>query len=275
VLEHVDGVDLAKLIAAGPIPHTLSIFLAMEILSGLDYAHNVPAAEGRRGVVHRDLSPHNVLLSWEGAVKVSDFGLAKFCQTICASASAELQGKIAFMSPEQANGRPLDGRSDLFSVGIMLWEMVTGRRLFRREREDAKTTLCRVLIEPIASPSAIAPVASDVEAVVMRLLERDPARRYATAAEARVALAACAPASGCERVQLGQLLAERFPHRAPPMPPAPIAAAGAPARRDPTWTLPPAKERWWPPMTLPRWWKSIALVLAALGVLGLGIVGKR
>jgi serine/threonine protein kinase len=216
VLERVDGVDLAKLIATGPLPHEVIIFIAMEMLHGLSYAHNLPAGEpGGCGVVHRDLSPDNVLLSWWGEVKISDFGVAKLCEAGNASASEALQGKIAFMSPEQANGRPLDGRSDLFSVGIMLWEMLTGQRLFRRDGEDAKTTLCRVLAKPIAPPSDITHVAPDLEAVVMRLLERDPDLRYANASAAGEALAACVGASGRGRLQLGRVMAERLPRRAP------------------------------------------------------------
>lgn len=221
VLELVEGVDLNTLLESGPIPHGVVIFLFHEILCGLGYAHNLPdasAGAGMLGLVHRDMSPHNVLLSWDGAVKVSDFGLAKSRDTSEASASIQLRGKVAFMSPEQINGHPLDGRSDLFAVGVMAWEILTGQRLFWHS--DWSTTIANVLQRPIPAPSVVRPVPRvprDLEAIVMRLLERNPAMRYATAGEVKEAFEACADASARGRSQLVSLLAERFPHarRAP------------------------------------------------------------
>jgi serine/threonine-protein kinase len=221
VMEHVDGVNLDKLVKSGRLPHALIVFIVAEILSGLGHAHHLPADTGQLGVVHRDLSPHNILLSWEGAVKVADFGLAKFRKASHASASLDLQGKVAFMSPEQARGEPLDGRSDLFSVGVMLWEMLTGERLRLCEHDGTAATLWRVLSETIIRPGLIRPVAPDLEAVVMRLLERDPARRYPNAEAAREALLDCADAPKLDRTELKRILGERFPEaqarRTPPM----------------------------------------------------------
>jgi serine/threonine protein kinase len=216
VLEFVDGVDLNQLLHSGPLPHAVVIFLAGEILSGLDHAHRLPDGGGVLGgdvlgVVHRDLSPHNVLLSWEGAVKVADFGVAKCRRASHASASLGFRGKAAFMSPEQIRCMPLDGRSDLFSVGIMMWEMLTGQPLFRRESSEA--TIWRVLTGPILRPSTLRAVAPDLEAVVMRLLERDPAERYPSAEVAHEALLACDDASVSGRMEFVRLLAERFPER--------------------------------------------------------------
>jgi eukaryotic-like serine/threonine-protein kinase len=122
VMEYVDGTDLDKLLDGGPLPYAVIVFIVAEILSGLGHAH-------RLDVVHRDLSPHNVLLSWEGGVKV-----------------AGLEPR------EQANGQPLDGRSDLFAVGILVWEMLTGKRFLRH-----------VLADSIIRPSLIRPVAPDLE----------------------------------------------------------------------------------------------------------------
>jgi serine/threonine-protein kinase len=211
VMEYVDGVDLDKLLDSGRLPHSVIIFLVAEILSGLGHAHHLPTGDGPLGVVHRDLSPHNILLSWYGAVKVADFGLAKFRTAREVSASVDLQGKPAFMSPEQACGRSLDGRSDLFTVGIMLWEMLTGERLFSREQDGQMATLWRVTGETIIRPGLVRPVAADLEAVVMRLLERDLRRRYPSAEVARESLLACADASKLARVELERILAERFP----------------------------------------------------------------
>src|SRR5207344_3278205 len=125
-----------------------------------------------RGIVHRDVSPHNVLLSWEGAVKVSDFGIAKARQASEATASVFIKGKPAYMSPEQANGQPLDGRSDLFAVGVMLWEMLAGRRLFTAE--DTRATLAAVLFGQITRPRMLrADIPKDLERVTMKMLERE------------------------------------------------------------------------------------------------------
>jgi serine/threonine-protein kinase len=166
-----------------------------------------------RGFVHRDVSPQNTLIGWDGAVKVTDFGLAKARVTTKASASLWVKGKPGYVSPEQANGDALDGRSDLFSVGIMLWEMICGERLF--DRGTAEATLRSLLLEPVPSPRSRAPkLPEDIERITMRLLERDRSRRHQTAGAAIGALLACAayPKNGRELVS--SLLGERLPARA-------------------------------------------------------------
>ena len=234
VLEFVEGLDLHRLMASGPIPHSVVIFVVTELLSALGYAHNLPAGGNVRGIVHRDVSPHNVLLSWEGGVKLADFGLAKPREASEASASVQLKGKAAYMSPEQINGNALDGRSDLFAVGIILHEMLTRERLFWKD--DLQTTIYRVLDRPIPKPSLKVPVAPDLEAVVMRLLERDLASRYATAEQAGEALAGCVDASLRSRSELVRLLAERFPQSSrasrPPSPGGRAEASAPPSDRD-------------------------------------------
>jgi len=243
VLEFVEGVDLDRLIESGPIPHSVVIFVASEILSGLGYAHHLPASGNVRGVVHRDVSPHNVLLSWEAAVKLSDFGLAKPREASEASASVQLRGKAAYMSPEQINGNALDGRSDLFAVGVMLHEILTGESLFWKD--DIQTTITRVLNRPIPRPSLTCRIAPDLEAVVMRLLERDPAARFATAEKAIEALAGCVDASLRGRSELARLLAERFPQEAASRasrPPIRVNERTSPTR-PPTQTAPPHLDR--------------------------------
>jgi serine/threonine protein kinase len=214
VMELVDGRDLDALCASGPLPYPVVIFVISEVLRGLGHAHDLPGGHELRGIVHRDVSPHNVLLSWEGAVKVSDFGIAKARQASEATASVFIKGKPAYMSPEQANGQPLDGRSDLFAVGVMLWEMLTGRRLF--VGEDTRATLASVLFGQIPRPRSVrSDVPKDLEKVVMKLLERDLPARYATAEQAIHDLLECNAAPKNGREQLTRLLAERFPHNAP------------------------------------------------------------
>jgi serine/threonine-protein kinase len=251
VLEFVDGVDLNQLVKSGALPHAVVIFLVTEILNGLSYAHGLPMG----GIVHRDLSPHNILLSWDGAVKVADFGLAKPRD---ASQTAP-QGKFAFMSPEQIEGRALDGRSDLFSVGVMLWEMLAGRHLFGH-RQDAATSW-RVLNQTIPRPSSVRPVPSDLEEVTMRLLERDPTRRYPTAEAAFAALTRCKDASIQGRAELVRLLAERFPRRLTP------ALARRRARRR-TKTGSPALGA----QTTPHRWPLVLAVVASIcGAAAVGV----
>ncbi len=214
VMELVSGRDLDALAATGPLPVPIVIYAITEILRGLGYAHDLPIGETIRGVIHRDVSPHNVLLSWEGAVKVSDFGIAKARSASEATASQFIKGKPAYMSPEQANGRALDGRSDLFAVGVILWELLAGQRLF--VGEDTRATLEAVLFAPIPRPRTLRPdVPKDLEKVAMKLLERDLAARYRTAAAAIAELQACGDAAQDGRDQLIALLAERFAAVAP------------------------------------------------------------
>src|SRR4051812_10022799 len=214
VMELVEGRDLDSLVATGLLPYPLVILLIAEILRGLGYAHDLPSGADLRGIIHRDVSPHNVLLSWEGAVKVSDFGIAKARAASSATASVFIKGKPAYMSPEQANGQSLDGRSDLFAVGVMLWEMLCGRRLF--VGEDTRATLAAVLFGQIPRPRAVrGDVPKDLERVVMKLLERDMPARYATAEQAVRDLLDCSDAPKAGREVLIQTMAERFPQKAP------------------------------------------------------------
>jgi serine/threonine protein kinase len=216
VMELVDGVDLNGLLDTGPLSFPLVIHLAIEILSGLRYAHDLPLRpdDAVRGLVHRDISPHNVLLSWEGAVKVSDFGIAKSRAASQATASIFIKGKPAYMSPEQVNGHALDGRSDLFAVGVMLWQMLCLQPLF--SGSTAEETIARLLFAPIALPHVVRPdVPDDLSRVVLRLLSRDLQQRTPNADAAITELLACADHPRNGRELLIQTLAERFVGRAP------------------------------------------------------------
>ena len=255
VMEFIDGADLDKLRQSGPLPYSVIIYLVGEILEGLGHAHQLPlpdalsspqeiAARGDvRGVIHRDMSHHNVMVSWHGAVKVMDFGIAKLRQATVAPGSDMIKGKPGYLSPEQANAAvEIDGRADLFSVGIMLWELLTGELLFARH-DDYRVVIAAVLLQPIPRPRVCrADVPPELEAVTMRLLQRDPAARYQTAHEARVALMACPAASRDAKAELQHLLRSRFPERAAhaplpsavasPAPAVPAAAAMAPDSPD-------------------------------------------
>ena len=182
-MEFVRGANLAQLLAAAadartqlPLPAVLHI--AISIAHGLELAHS-------RGVIHRDLSPSNVLLSVAGEVKIADFGIAKPLDE--ESAHKGVVGKWAYMAPEQARGERLDRRSDLFSLGVILHELVTAKRLFRRDHWEQ--TLAALLNDPIEAPSRHrADLPPALDAVVVKALARDPAARFASAAELSRAL---------------------------------------------------------------------------------------
>lgn len=213
-MELVEGRDLAALAKSGPLPFSVIIFVIGEMLRGLEYAHDLPLLDGPQGLVHRDVSPQNVLLSWEGAVKVSDFGIAKARNAAEATASTLIKGKPRYMSPEQASGAALDGRSDLFAVGIMLWELLvgTGQNLFDGTTNEALHQVhTRPIVPPSSLPSVRRGIPSDLEAVTMRLLERSPDRRYAKASHVIEALAACRDFPRNGPAELSRTLAERFP----------------------------------------------------------------
>ena len=180
VMELVEGRDLGSLLARGPLPNDVTAYIATELLRGLAYAHGPTAGSNGRGLIHRDLSPANVLLSWKGAVKIADFGLAKVRGAAEASTSVLLKGQPAYMSPEQASGAVLDGRSDLFAVGVLMWEMLVGQRLFCAA--DVRGTLESVLFTSIPRPRQHrSTVPSELDRVVMTLLERPLGRRYQSA----------------------------------------------------------------------------------------------
>lgn len=231
-MEFVDGIDLNKLIAAGEVPHDVTIFVLTEVLEALAYIHDLPptsplasseeiaARAGARGLVHRDVSHHNVLISWLLDVKLSDFGIAKMRMSTSAEGSKLLKGKAGYMAPEQAAAsNKIDGRADLWAIGVMLWELLTGQLLFNQDNFAA--VLSAVRWDDIPAPHTVRPdVPRDLEAVAMRLLERDLSRRFQTAQEVIAALRACRAASPDGRAALGRLLAQRFPDRARPALPA-------------------------------------------------------
>lgn len=204
VMELVDGVDLSQLMEAGEVPVTVAVYVIAAVLRALAYAHE-------RQIIHRDITPHNVLISWLGEVKLSDFGLAKAAVSSHVSPVGTLKGKVKYLSPDQIQGLKLDGRTDLFSVGVMLYELVTGRTPFAGARQAPHTmaeSIARMLTGTIVPPGDLRPeVPAAVDAVIMRLLERERNRRFASAQEVLAALPC--PPGGAEA--LAALLGERFP----------------------------------------------------------------
>lgn len=276
VMELVDGTDLHGLLATGPLPFDVIVYVIIEVLRGLGHAHSLPIAEdGVLGLVHRDVSPQNVLLSWEGECKVSDFGIAKARAATEASASVLIKGKPAYMSPDQANGSPLDGTSDMFSVGVMLWEMLSGQPLFASD--SMEHTLKRVLFDPIVRPSIIRrDVPADLERIALRLLERDRRQRYPNADAAIAELMACEHSPRNGREALATLLAQRFPGRAPYRPAGLVLTGPDQATITPSSRLTqPARPALLSPAPSPHRRRSRVLVGAVVVVLvaaGVGIV---
>ena len=136
--------------------------------------------------MHRDVSPQNILLSFEGAVKLIDFGVARAFGRVAHTSPGGLKGKIEYMSPEQASAEEVDHRADVFALGVVLWEVLTGRRLYRRETELA--TMRAILDDPIPRPSEVADVPPELDAVVMRALRKRRDARFASAHEMAQAL---------------------------------------------------------------------------------------
>jgi eukaryotic-like serine/threonine-protein kinase len=189
LMEYVRGPDLKRLInelrrkgLALPMEHALRI--VAETAAGLHYAHSyVDPAGNAHPVVHRDVSPHNVLISLDGAIKLSDFGIAKV-QGEDHTQAGVLKGKISYISPEAAAGRPLDARNDVFALGVVLFELLTGTLPFRRDHDAA--TLNAIVREPAPVPSQLKPnIPQDVSDLILRALVKDPSRRTPSAAAMR------------------------------------------------------------------------------------------
>jgi serine/threonine protein kinase len=187
-MEFVDGADLYKLLRRAserniPTPVDVCAYIAKEMATGLDYAHRKRDMTGRPlGIVHRDVSPQNVLISHAGEVKLVDFGIAKATMRVRQTAVGVIKGKYYYMSPEQAWGDPLDHRSDVFSTGIVLYEMLTGQMLYLEE--DLHRLLDMVRKANIAPPSTLRrDVPPQLERIVMHALAKKREDRYQTAGD--------------------------------------------------------------------------------------------
>jgi serine/threonine protein kinase len=223
-MELVDGHTLKQLIQErGPAGPGAAIDLAIEILKALRYAH-------KRGIVHRDIKPQNVLLDEEGGLKVADFGIARAGASEMTETGA-IVGTVQYISPEQAQGQPVSPRSDLYSVGVVLYELLTGRVPF--DGEAPVSVALKQVSEPPVPPSQLRPgIPPALEHVVLRALEKDPARRYASADEFIAAL------ENARRAPVRQVVMEPTPGE----PWAPVADERG--------------SRWWA-------WLLVLLVLAA------------
>jgi serine/threonine-protein kinase len=241
VMEYVEGKTLAEfLTGGGRIMPDRAIDITMDVCRALEAAH-------AQGVIHRDIKPGNIMINPRGEVKVTDFGIARMVTTSETIAeTAAVLGTASYLSPEQAQGQPVDGRSDLYSLGCVLYEMVTGRPPFLGESPVAVASK-HVLEQPAAPSKLNRDVTPDLDAVILRAMAKNPANRYQSAEEFRADL---------ERVKRG------LPVEATPLLPA-VAATQALAREPaPTAMLPP------PEPERSRWWIPVLVTLLILGILG-------
>ncbi|HEY6174728.1 MAG TPA: serine/threonine-protein kinase, partial [Kofleriaceae bacterium] len=213
-MEHVDGLSLRELFRAEPargFGPAIWLRVVADALAGLAHAHGLRDYDGKPlGVIHRDISPHNIVVSFDGVTKLLDFGIALSRHRARAPGdSPGVTGKVAYMAPEQALGE-LDRRSDLFAMGVVLWEMLSGARLFDGEPAQILNQLAH---EPVPRLSTALPgVDPELDDLVARALEKDPAARYQTAHEMRQAIERYLRRTGqlIRELEVGEAMAAAF-----------------------------------------------------------------
>ena len=214
-MELVEGVDLSAVILegiAGPIPLEQAVWIVTNICAALDFAHSLEDPEGQPlNIVHRDISPQNIMVAFDGAVRVLDFGIAKASDHAKRTATGMVRGKFAYISPEQIHKVKLDGRSDLFCAGILLYELCTGKYLIPRCTPlEMLQAICRAEIP--APTREGEPLAPALEAIIRKALARDRDQRYATAAQMRAELERYLQSTGqaVSKTAVGEYFTRRF-----------------------------------------------------------------
>jgi serine/threonine protein kinase len=199
-MEYLEGQPLNRIMtrigAAKGLTLGMQLRIVVDALTGLHHAHELNDFDGRAlEVVHRDATPHNIFVTYAGQVKVVDFGIAKALSSSSETRTGVLKGKVAYMAPEQAMGERVDRRADIFTVGMILWEVLAGKRLFKGVPDVA--VLQRIVNGSIPLPSTVnTEVRPELEAIAMKALAHNRDDRYATAADMAAALEAATDASG-------------------------------------------------------------------------------
>lgn len=243
VMECLEGETLAKRIARGPLDVSEAVDIALQVARGLAEAHS-------RGVVHRDIKPSNVILTKQGVAKIVDFGLARVLESNTETLSQGITGTINYMAPEQALGKSVDARADVWALGVVLMEMLSGRSPF--QRESATASLFAVINEP---PGPMPDVSPELQKIIYRALAKDPASRYSdcrpmledleTFRSSHLSSSAHAVDPNAPTISIRGDEFQRYVERA-------SASAWLPARTQP--------KRW------SRWWLAAALPLMLIGI---------
>ena len=186
-MEYIGGTNLREVITrlsqqGEKIPEEIAVYIMSEVCKGLDYAHRKTDSQGiPLNIVHRDISPQNILISYEGEAKIVDFGIAKAAMNVSHTMAGILKGKIAYMSPEQALGKPLNHQTDIFSAGVLLYEMLSGEKLFSGETQFE--VLNQIRTTRIATTSLPAQMPGPLKAILAKGLAYNPKDRYQSAAD--------------------------------------------------------------------------------------------
>jgi eukaryotic-like serine/threonine-protein kinase len=219
-MEYVEGFDLNRLLgmlarARLALPLQFALYVIRETLMGLDYAHRLTDQEGvSLGIIHRDVSPTNVLISVDGDVKVCDFGIAKVTlgdMTDSPLDEYHLQGKVAYMAPEHLNGEPVDHRADLYAAGILLWELLSGRRLYKSKDEDETLRRAKAADAPPIADRGF-PEFERLSGIVSKALARDPDDRFQSGQELIAAIDEFMISAGLvvSQLKLAEFITEHF-----------------------------------------------------------------
>jgi serine/threonine protein kinase len=227
-MEYLHGEDLGHilrtLVNRERMPLDLALTIGTGVAAGLHAAHEKKGSDGKPlGIVHRDVSPSNVVVTFDGGVKLVDFGVAKMTAQADLTSTGTLKGKVSYMSPEQCNNEPVDRRSDVFALGVLMYELSTQTRLFRTESEAA--TLKLVLEANIPPPSSrVRDYPPELEAIVLRALSRDRDQRYQSARDLQLALEEVARGRGLvtSTATLGEWMTHTFGPKLEPWITAPI-----------------------------------------------------
>ena len=261
VMEHVEGETLERLLALAPCPPAIAIAIARDVLAGLHAAHHARDGSGAPlGLVHRDVSPKNVIVGTDGRAKLLDFGIAKVEGRARTTRDGHVRGTLAYMAPEQLEGEALGPRADVYAMGVVVWEALTGRFLVEADTDDAVAR--RILDHDFVAPSAYVPaLPRALDAAVMRALARAPEMRFASALEMALALEeSVAPASAdTVGAWVESLAGARIRAR--------YDAPALPSHHERARTLPPASS----PSS--RWIAPLAVVVA-IGLVGVAVLAR-
>jgi serine/threonine protein kinase len=273
-MEYVHGKNLREVLAHAPqgLPMGMALSVLTGVAAGLHHAHEAVGSDGRPlGLVHRDVSPSNVMIAFSGAVKLTDFGIAKASARTSKTLAGRIKGKVGYMSPEQCRGEEVDRRSDIFSLGIVVYETTTGARAFYAPNEFA--AMARIARADYIPPTELDPAFSpELERIITRALQKDPKDRYATAEEMQLDLEAFAEASGhtLSTIDLAAHMREVFgtpPHPQTLAVPRPLLVE-APTVHEPRSTSRRGRRSWmWPAVA------GVAVVVA--GGLAIALAATR